>query len=281
MQLDYHILWVDDRKDAIDPIKEPIERHLKSQGFRLIVTYQKNKTNIEQILSEKNIDLIAMDYNLGKTKGDEVLEMVRNRNKYIEAILYSQDPIKLKEKGLGLDGIYRAHRSDIKTVMREVINRTIKKTLDLNVMRGLVIAESIDIENQIEEIMTKCFGSKGEFFQEKVLDKHIYGFGQKLHFLISILNEQISDLGSVTGKEKKVSDLRTLLSEAKKIEKEVLDQRNILAHSKVRYDKNGKSYIKGINKRTPKVVPDETWCKKVKANLIKHSDNLEQILEHL
>ena len=110
------------------------------------------------------------------------------------------------------------------------------------------------------------------------MDKHVYGFGQKLDFLITIINEQIATL---TDADEQYSTLKTLLAETKKLHKEVLDQRNILAHSKVEYDKHGIAYMKGINKRTSKVNPDSKWCVRVRNDLIKHSDNLKLILSHL
>ena len=157
-------------------------------------------------------------------------------------------------------------------------------------MRGLVIAETIDIENQVEEIMSKCFGEKEKFFREKVLERNVYDFAKKLHFLNSILGDLIKQLTikyqkNSQSKNKtnktKLDNLNQLFKEAKKIEKEVLDNRNILAHSKVEYDKVGKACLKRRNKRTPDISFDESWCKRMRKTLIKHSQNLENIQKYI
>lgn len=291
MRLNYNVLWIDDRHDSIEPLENSIKEFLDENGFVLNVDYHKDGSNLEKLISKPELDLILLDQNLSKKSGEELSKTIRGKEKYIEIILYTQDPnTDLREKSLGLDGIYRTHRSGIELVMKKVINRAIKKTQDLNVMRGLVIAETIDIENQVEEIMSKCFEEKGKFFREKVLERNVYDFAKKLHFLNSILGDLIKQLTIKYQKNKqsknetnktKLDHLDQLFKEAKKIEKEVLDNRNILAHSKVEYDKVGKACLKRRNKRTGDINFDESWCKRMRKTLIKHSQNLENLQKYI
>ena len=104
MRLRYNILWIDDRKDAIEPIEEHISKYLDEQGFELNVIYRPNGRNIRNVFNNNDIDLVAMDYNLGRRQGDILLAIIKSEDRYIEAILYSQDAIKLKEKAQSCTG---------------------------------------------------------------------------------------------------------------------------------------------------------------------------------
>jgi CheY-like chemotaxis protein len=280
MKLNYTVLWIDDRRDSIEPIEESIKSHLNDLGFRLVVVWKKDGSEIESLASDPELDLILMDQNLGRVPGDELVKAIRQHEKFIEIILYSQDPgTNLRDKDAGLDGIYRTHRTDIENVLKRVIDRTIRKTQDLNVMRGLVIAETIDIENQIEHIMIDVFENKGQFFQEKVLDSLVYDFGKKWDFLCSMMNDLVSGSGdSSHGSDSTDPEvLNSLHKVLKKMDKEVLDNRNILAHSKVEYDSEGRAHLRGRNKRTKGLEPCEAWCRSMRKTLLKHEENLKQI----
>ncbi|MCK5606731.1 hypothetical protein KAR91_32815, partial [Candidatus Pacearchaeota archaeon] len=194
MRLRYTILWVDDREDAIEPIKDYVEVYLDSLGFELITIYRPNGTNIKSTLKKHNIDLIAMDFNLGHTKGDVLLTRIRENDKYVEAVLYSQDAGTLKDKGQGLDGIYRAHRRDIKKVIQRVIDRTVKKSQDLHIIRGMVIAEALDIENRIDSIIESTFKRNRKHFRTSITEKGFLEFGQKIRLLQSLLKAKISKM---------------------------------------------------------------------------------------
>jgi CheY-like chemotaxis protein len=284
MRLNYNVLWIDDRKDAIEPIANSIKGFLNEKGFELNVAYHKDGSKLRSMISKPELDLIILDQNLARKTGEELSKNIRRKEKYIEIILYSQDPqTDIKDKSSGLDGIYRTHRDNVEEVIRRVIDRTIKKTQDLNVMRGLVIAETIDIENQVEEIMAKCFKEKGGFFRKKVLDKNVYDFAKKIHFLNSITNDRIKWLENrkSTAMATKLEQLKSLSKEIKKIEEEVLDPRNILAHSVVRYKKAGKAYLRGLNKRTPGINFDHNWCQQMRKTLLKHTKNLNDISQYI
>jgi CheY-like chemotaxis protein len=276
VKLNYKVLWVDDREDSLPPIQQPIEDYLDGLGFRLVVVWRKDGSNVESLAADPELDLIIMDQNLGPVPGDELIRRIRQHEKFVEIILYSQDPAtNLRDKDAGLDGIYRTHRNDIEKVLKRVIDRTIRKTQDLNVMRGLVIAETIDIENQIERMMVRAFEDKGQFFQEKVLDRLVYDFAKKWGFLCGLMNDLVS---APRGSSKKDTEpLQQLHKVLKKMDSEVLDVRNILAHSRVEYDENGKAHLRGLNKRTKGLEPNAAWCRTMRKTLLKHEDNLARI----
>jgi CheY-like chemotaxis protein len=291
MKLNYKVLWIDDREDSLPPIQQPIRDYLDDLGFKLDVVWRKDGSEVESLAADPELDLIIMDQNLGHIPGDELIKKIRQHEKFIEIILYSQDPgTNLKDKDAGIDGIYRTHRNDIEKVLKRVIDRTIRKTQDLNVMRGLVIAETIDIEHQIEKIMVKAFEEKGQFFREEVLDKFVYDFHGKWSFLCSIVKDIISrpDIAGssststakralVVAHNKDRKALESLHKILKTMSKEVLDVRNVLAHSRVEYDAEGKPVLRGLNKSLKYLHPNSKWCQTMRRTLLKHEENLRQI----
>lgn len=280
MRLNYKVLWIDDRRDSVEPIEDAIKSHLEDLGFKLVVVWRKDGSEIDTLASDPELDLIIMDQNLGPVPGDQLVKTIRQREKYVEIILYSQDPgTDLKDKDAGVDGVYRTHRTDIEKVLKKVISRTVRKTQDLHVMRGLVIAETIDIENQIEHIMVRLFEGKGQFFQERVLDNLVYDFGKKWDFLCSMMKDLLAPSGtSPHGRPNVDIDvLKPLHGILQRMDREVLDVRNILAHSRVEYDVEGKAHLRGRNKRTKSLEPSEAWCRKIRNTLLKHEENLKQI----
>lgn len=275
MRLRYTILWVDDRKDAIVPIEESVKAYLDSLGFELTTIYRPNGKNVKSAIKKHNIDLIAMDFNLGSKKGDALLASIRKNDKYIEAVLYSQDPGTIKDKGQGLDGIYRALRSDIKSVIKRVIDRTVRRSQDLHIVRGMVIAEAIDIENRVDAIIESTFKSKRKHFRTTITEKRFLGFGQKIDLLQSLLNAKIKRMRKDGAS--KLAETEDLSKKLKTISRDVLDPRNILAHSDACYDRDGNSILKGINSRTRQITPDATWCKTMRQKFQEHLANLDKI----
>jgi CheY-like chemotaxis protein len=289
MKLVYKVLWIDDRRDSVEPIEASVREYLDDLGFKLTVVWRKDGSEVESLAKDPELDLILMDQNLGRVPGDQLVQTIRRHEKFIEIILYSQDlGTDLRDKDAGLDGIYRTHRNDIEKTLRKVIERTIRKTQDLNVMRGLVIAETIDIENQLESIMVKAFGSKGQFFRKEVLDKHVYDFYAKWSFLCSIMKDvchvDAKASASGGGVKKPASDganpnaVDALHKVLKTMSKDVIDVRNILAHVRVEYDVEDKPILRGLNKSTKELRPSSKWCQTMRKTLLKHEQNLRQIL---
>lgn len=295
MKLNYNILWIDDRKDAVEPISDSINEYLDELGFELTTNLHKDGSMIDSLILETEIDLIIIDYNLGRTKGDDIVRQIRQKEKYVQIILYSQVAnTDLRDKISDLDGVYRTTREDIEDVIRGVISRTIKKSQDISIMRGLVIAEAIDIETKIEEIMSKCFGEKGELFQRRVLNKEIYDFEKKQAFIGGVLSDLISKMrnkirGEVGIEEGEnidtIKDILKKIELHKKIHKkfhdEIVEKRNMLAHVDETFDEEGKLLLKSLKSSKQDIEFTIEWCKQMRKDLIKHSQNLENIQKYI
>jgi hypothetical protein len=170
-----------------------------------------------------------------------------------------------------------------------VIDLTLKKALDINNIRGLVIAETIDIETKLGEVLVRCFGKNGELFRERLLHPKagLFDFGKKDVLLQGILNDKIDGLtkriedAKGKGMKRAKATLATLkkLKEAYKVfASEVIHPRNTMAHVEKQWDQNGKCILKSRAKGYPEITVDQEWFTKVRKDLIKHADNLEKIL---
>lgn len=157
MNLIYEILWFEDEEDVVkESIGEAIIEYLLSLGYRPNIVHEKNGRNLNALLECKNYDLIISDLNLGDSEtGDILVEKIRTQSIFTEVLLYSavaSDIRKIIDRNgmierisfsVGLDNLIRK--------IKNIIDLTLKKVQDVNNMRGLVIAETIDLEIIIEE----------------------------------------------------------------------------------------------------------------------------------
>jgi len=165
MRLKYNIFWIEDRTDTVEELIGPkIKNFLNDQGFESIITHELNGRNLDSLMEKNKYDLILTDLDLGEghETGEKLIEHIRVGNILTEVLLYSAN----KET---IIGIIKGDRGLIERVsfsvgieflekkVKEIILLTIRKVQDVNNMRGLVIAETIDLENVILGILKNFF----------------------------------------------------------------------------------------------------------------------------
>jgi len=165
MNLKYKILWIEDEKDWVDSEIEFIESHLKKYGF--VLEYKNPEKYEEYDFSQ--FDVIVVDYNLANgEKGENVIEEIRNQEFYTEILFYSRDgEDKLRELVKNLDGIYCASKDSCRKKLEGLICTTIRKTQDLNNLRGLVMAETSELDEMMKEILI-LLTKKGKVEEQKI-----------------------------------------------------------------------------------------------------------------
>lgn len=163
MRLKYEILWFEDNDSWFNTSNDILDEYLEENGFQLIAHRHVNANEgIETILMERNFDLILMDYNLEGQHGDALIKNIRDLKYYTDIVFYSQNGAQyirelIKEKGI--DGVFCSGRQmeEFEPKVNNIIKNTIKKVQDVNNMRGLVIAETIDLEYKIANILKDYF----------------------------------------------------------------------------------------------------------------------------
>lgn len=161
MKLSYNILWFEDDTVSYNGKRELVKAIIEDElGFHFPEpTREINGDNIDN-LNYDNFDLLIADLNLAGTKGTALIDRIRHHSGiYTEVIFYSSEGEKAVRDALKeyeIDGAYCADRGeDFEDKVRKVIKTTIKKIQDLNNMRGLIMAETSDIDHTMLKIITE------------------------------------------------------------------------------------------------------------------------------
>lgn len=270
--LKYKALWIDDTPESAEPKIEGIQDFLEEEGFVFEHILKDNTKGIEIHLNDPDLDIIITDFNLTGITAYDLIAKIRKQHRYIELVLYSENPPSDFETVLkSFQGIYGCTRRDVEDVIKDVIRNSIKRTQGINNMRGIVISEAIDIENQIEEIAISYFAEKGDIIQ-KAFERNNFDFGKKVMLLGSIAKKISSDPTIEQTKFQQIADLVKVLC------RDVVWTRNVLSHVKHSIDKNGQSILTS-NIKSPDgdktITLNAEWYKETRKKLKRHSENLK------
>lgn len=170
MRLDFNVLWVEDNQNNVLAQKSAIERGIRREGFRLRVEFAASVDAATEFLSTDiygdHVDLILMDFDLGPgKKGDEGLSEVRDIFPYKDIVFYSgmstADLIG-KASAQSVQGIFVANRDALTDVVEGVFENLVKKVLDIDHSRGIVMGATSDIDKVIFEGLSKVFDGCNE-----------------------------------------------------------------------------------------------------------------------
>jgi len=279
MSLEYRVLWIDDALDWVVPVREAIEEKIKDLSLAPSITVRENGDDLMGFMSVESVDLLVIDYHLPGKNGDDLIKIIREHGELTEIVFYSQDNAH-RDSLSGWDGVHYTLRDDAEDKIKEVIEWFAKRNENISVMRGVIIAEAIDVENKLTEIIKKLFADKSELFQTKILDKPILDFEKKRMFVQSCLKDKIGevkknrpqDLECIT----KLEELRQVLQDLKA---EIIDQRNILAHSDKTINKDGVLVLNNLHDPSKKIIFNNKWKNEVRTNMKKHRANLQKLYD--
>lgn len=176
MNIKYKILWVDDESDFIESATEDFKDFLENQGYELDVSrYFERPGGVAEYLESDKWDLILMDYKLSeKLVGTTLITKVRDNDIFTEIVFYSSDPDTLTKQiqKESLEGVYWADRNgNFEEKVKNIIGLTLRKALDINNVRGLVMAEVADIDHELDDIIRMHHDSLHEDSQKKVRER--------------------------------------------------------------------------------------------------------------
>lgn len=190
MHLEYNILWCEDNDTWFEQRSEelsPILEEATSLPVRIT-----QKTSVEGVNATilNDYDLFLVDYNLRtQSKGADLIELLRREHVCASIIFYSADGAdvlrgKLYEKRI--DGVFVLSRDDegFNEAVRSISKTVVKKMLDVNALRGLLLSEVAVIEQKMNQLIANtCFSLDGkpalldvarllEKYKEKILEQH-------------------------------------------------------------------------------------------------------------
>jgi hypothetical protein len=180
LRLDFNVLWVDDQPNAVKSQIDSIKDRMLSEGFNFKATQCKTLLEVEALIEENvfqdEIDLILVDFDLGGgVHGQSVISKVRQVAPYKDVVFYSGGTAAAELRSLAfhenLEGIYCASREGLIEEVLGVFESLVKKVLDLDHTRGIVMGATSDIDHLVNTCLALAHTKldeegKGKFIEE-------------------------------------------------------------------------------------------------------------------
>ncbi len=299
MRIEYRILWVEDDKSWYATTLELFTDILDDLGFKL---HSKKCENIDEVRAEINLnrlkdyDMLLVDYTLRNSdSGDKIIEFIRGIQDepiLTDVLFYSSAVENVRDSmhELGLEGVYTADRKDIEIKFEKVLNTTIKKIQEVNPMRGLIMAETSDLDDLMLNIVTRVLELDLVNQFDDYLLKEIKGTSNNVLKIIdsndSTIFDKIKDARIFTTfhkakginklhKERKIGIDKFFAS----YEKDIISVRNNFAHVKQSIE-NGEKVLISHSTGNKEVFNDKR-CIEIRKKLIYYREVLEGVLFEL
>lgn len=300
MRLDFNVLWIEDQPGNIDGFKDNLRIKILKEGFKLQVIQELSFEDAEKHLSDDvfvdNIDLVLVDYDLGnKMKGDDAIRKIRNKIPYKDIIFYSAKSSTDLRKMMhekGIEGVFCASREELADKLSGVFDALVKKVLDIDHSRGIVMGVTSDIDQMINDCLLKLEAELGNDIKD-ILQKYVTeNIGKRMKSLTDVQNkisdgmtmaEILKSRDAIPAADrlkilKKVLSLHYPSSHAdikRSISKYLTDipqKRNILAHSRLVVKNN----IRRL-KSSGDVEITSSYVRDLRIELIGHRENFEEL----
>lgn len=302
MKLEYNILWIDnDLQDYIDNGSvRSVEEFLIEKGFQPTIEKIFDEANLDQFIDKHKYDLIISDYNLERTTGDEIIEIIRNEKRLDTEILFYTAQIDTSYKSVDtvrqklafIERLsFQIGRDRLLDKIERLIELTLSKLLELNATRGLITAATSDLDVEIEDLVMLLVYDKlkltdGDIneiinfyvndFLKKSPDSFMkkyseHGFKNWFHRIEAnrkwkIFRELLKKIDN--------DDVKSFLISNKDYGKEVIDVRNRFAHAKEDTNTQGTPALKGqFGQESFEFTLDS--CVEIRKKLINHKRNIE------
>lgn len=180
MRLDFNVLWVEDQPERVASQITKIKLQMAAEGFefkpRLCITIDQVEEIISDDVFTDEVDLILVDWDLGKdAHGEDAIERIRERVPYKDVVFYSGETpaIELRRKVYEkqLEGVYCAHRDDLIDEVVGVFDSLIKKVLDLDHTRGIVMGATSDIDHMVNTCLNLAHGKLDDAGKAKFIEE--------------------------------------------------------------------------------------------------------------
>lgn len=299
MNINYRILWFEDQAELVkDDIGPSIIAFLEDYGFTPEVVHYENGDNVEEILHDQYYDLILTDLNLGDghEAGEKLIQEIRNHKVLTEVLLYSGNARGLQKIIDNTDGLiervsFAVGISVLPEKIKQIIQLTIKKVQHVNNLRGLVMAETSELDAKMSDILELYVQSGAN----AKLEKYIYSIVnrsiednkkrlEKIEDAKAILELIHSPMFDSDKKCRAINRLIEILNidDCKACHSdyhaEIIGTRNLLAHVKEEID-SGETVLRSKVKMaggTPFIFNDKS-CIRIRKNIKKHSRNLDEL----
>jgi CheY-like chemotaxis protein len=159
MQLEYRILWFEDQPGAnIKPYEDNIRNGLVRLGFEPKITMWSGGADpMANLPPQQQVDIVLMDWKLGGSlDGADLSRKVRMVYRDTDIVFYSSEPAQTLRELIfkqNIDGVYCCNRTGLSDRTLGIIRAQMRKILDLNHMRGIVMAVTSDLDHAMIECL--------------------------------------------------------------------------------------------------------------------------------
>lgn len=172
MRLDFNVLWVEDQQGYVRSQQRPIKRHMEEHGFELRVahcqTIDEVKAKIASDVFDDEFDLVLVDWDLGQgpsgdeVRGQTVIQVIREKIPFKDIVFYSGETeigqLRKFAYEAAVEGIFFSRRGDLVDEVKDVFDSLVKKVLDLDHTRGIVMGATSDIDFIVNECLKHAHG---------------------------------------------------------------------------------------------------------------------------
>jgi hypothetical protein len=192
MRLDFNVLWVDDQPDSIDSQIKRITGQMEAEGFQFKPKICKSMETVRAHIAESvfvdEIDLILVDWDLGSgAHGQDVISAIRESVPYKDVVFYSSlNPAETLRKEAfesGIEGIYCTNREGLVDEVLGVFESLVKKVLDLDHTRGIVMGATSDIDQMVNESLLAMYGKFDDAGKKTMLEGALKRIDDKVKML--------------------------------------------------------------------------------------------------
>lgn len=204
MRLDFNVLWIDDQPDQLGPQITRIGQEMAEHGFEFRPMLRQSLDEVRALVSDEvftdEIDLILVDWDLGEDlKGQDVIAEIRGSIPYKDIVFYSSltSVTELRQHAyeVAAEGVFCIGKNGLVNEVMGVFEALVKKVLDLDHTRGIVMGATSDIDHMTLVCLSAVDAAGSEEEKKELLKKAKNLIGETL----KNLEKKAKELDSATG----------------------------------------------------------------------------------
>jgi len=258
MKIEFKILWFEDAPDWVNSKMPSVQGFVEEHGFGLAKpTLCKKETDFKG--NYNDYDLILMDLKLANydEPGTTIISKIRLLS-LTTILFYSQEgerSVRKELSGKDLDGVFCSSRDEVLEKFKKLFLVNIRKVEDVNNLRGVVMAETADLDCLMEEAISRyalTTSSKKESITNGLLTDLSRGLSNRSNKLASfttktsLADKELQRTLDLSNKSRLVHKINKSLSggpvtgfKSTNFETDVIKKRNLLAHVVAKKNKDG------------------------------------------
>ena len=318
MRIKYNILWIDDRKDTFEKAgyNKRILDYVRGLFLEPQLILCESVEEAKEVLQTSTFDVIFSDFNISDSdseeQGNDFIEYVRGQNVNTEILFYSAmeelPPMHVNRISFFSFAGQKDAYQELLLQMEKLIDLTVEKLNDLTALRGLVMAETCELDKKMEDICLCYFVEKKSdkssmVFEDilKRLEKDYLGNLKKSGLCDKkcthkIRNKEVREIVTNIdfGSNRKAISIKKIMEETNyslqnydiknDFDKAYLDDiirtRNLLAHSYSKISETGQEVL--VSKKDGNdIIFDETKIKGIRQQILLYESVLDDLYDCL